>query len=215
MSTQAQILAQKRQALGQIQSTIPLSAGTQSTHSRTVQVDTPQPLPAYPAPAALPMTIVQYQVPAGMSGAISSLAIVHLGAAGSFTDGSGVLLWRLLKNGVPQKGLENLYVQIGSQTQLAQMFMLLQENDLIQITVQVPAGKVAPVGFPFARMLGYLDFGGLGAKPPQGNATEAAAPVPVVGVGSSSGGGVGSGGSGYTGGGTGGGTGGHPRFLTL
>jgi hypothetical protein len=180
LQLQQAVLAAKRATLNNLQSTIPLSAGTQTTHSRTIQTDTPQPLPAYPAAGAAAVTILSYQVPASMSGALTSLCIVHIGAAGSFTDGSGVVVWRVLKNGIPQKGLENIYVQIGSQTQLASMFLLLRENDLITVTAQIPATKVAPVGNPFARILGYLDYGGLGVQAPSQSTSPSAATPPAV-----------------------------------
>jgi hypothetical protein len=200
LQLQQAVLAAKRATLDNLSSTIPLSAGTQTTHSRTIQTDTPQPLPAYGAAGAAAVTILSYQVPASMSGALTSLCLVHIGAAGSFTDGSGVVVWRVLKNGVPQKGLENIYVQIGSQTQLASMLLLLRENDLITITAQIPNGKVAPVGNPFARILGYLDYGGLGSQAPRssGQQTAAAAPAAVAG----SGGGLFNGGRSTTGAGS-------------
>ncbi|PSH05134.1 MAG: hypothetical protein CXZ00_02975 [Acidobacteria bacterium] len=160
------MLALKMSRLSTIRSTIPLDAGVQTTHSRAIQVDSVQPLPAYPAAGAAPVVILHYQVPASMSGALTLLCIAHLGAAGTFSDGSGVVVWRVLINGVPQKGLENIYVQIGSPNQLASMFLLLKENDLVQITAQIPAGKVAPAGNPFARIAGYLDYGGLGSRAP-------------------------------------------------
>jgi hypothetical protein len=171
----AAVLAAKRASLDNMQSTIPITAGTQTTHSRTFQVDTPQPLPAYPAAGAAAKTILSYQVPASMSGSMTSICIVHIGASGSFTDGSGVVVWRVLLNGAPVKGLENIYVQIGSQTQLATMYLLLHENDLLTITAQIPTGQTAPVGNPFSRIAGYLDYGGLGSQAPAKSAAAAQA----------------------------------------
>lgn len=168
MKNFADSLNQKRRRLATAQSTVPAAAGVQSAHSRAFQVDTPQPLAAYPAAGAAPIVILSYRVPAKMSGALRELAIVHNGAAGTFGDGSGNVVWRVLINGVPQKGLEAIYAQIGSILQPAQMFLLLKENDLLQITAQVPAGKIAPAAgtYPFARIGGYLDFGGLGSRVP-------------------------------------------------
>jgi hypothetical protein len=171
MPTFTQAIAQRRAQLAAMKSSISLAAGQQTTHSRSIQQDSAQPLQNYPVAGAAPIVICTYRVPPKMSGAITGLAIVHLGAAGSFQDGSGNVVWRMLVNGVPQKGLEAIYAQLGALTQVAPMFLLLRPGDLVQVTAQVPALKVSPVGQPFARLAGYLDFGGLGSQPPQGGVT--------------------------------------------
>jgi len=176
----AQALEIKRNQLARMQSSIPAVAGGQTAHSRGIQADTPQPLAAYPNPGAAPVVILNYTAPPRMSGALTGLAIVHLGAPGSFADGSGNVVWRVLVNGAPVKGLEAIYAQIGSISQLAPMYLLLREGDHVQVTVQVPAGKVAPAGNPFARIAGHLDFGGLGSFAPR--ATPRAPGSPAAGA---------------------------------
>ena len=206
-----QMLAQKRANLAKAQSSIRPDYGVLTAHARTFQNDTAQPLPAYPAPGAGPIVIASYKVPSGMTGKITGMAIVHLGAAGSFQDGSGDLLWHVLINGGPVKGLENFYVQIGSTSLPAdagndttrewrvRTGIILTQNNLVQVLVEVPAGMAAPIGKPFARLIGFLDYGGAGLQAPAGKA-----PVPTIVA--ATGGSTGSGASGgrYSGGGGGG-----------
>ena len=62
---------------------------------------------------------------------------------------------------------ENLYVQVGFLAQPQSMQLLLAENDLITVTVEIPAGKLAPAGNPAARLMGFLNLGGQGTRPPK------------------------------------------------
>lgn len=165
--TQKDILAVKRFNLSQMRSTIRNDLGVQTAKSSGFQFDTPQPLPVYPAAGAGPIIIGSLQVPASMTGKIVYMTVVHIGAAGSFVDGSGVLLWHVFRNGAPIKGFENLYVQIGTISQPSDVGILLLQNDLIQVLVEVPAGKIAPVGNPFARLTGFYDYGGAGTATPR------------------------------------------------
>jgi hypothetical protein len=101
-------------------------------------------------------------MPPGVNGALQGMIIVHNGAAGTFLDNSGNLLWHLLRNGYPVPGWENLYAQVGSINPMWQqkVELLLQQNDLLEVLVEVPAG-LAPVGTPFATLAGFVSYGGL------------------------------------------------------
>jgi hypothetical protein len=152
--------------LQQLQSmTAPSKPMGMTSFSRQWQADTPQPLPAYPAPGAGTIVLASFKLPAAMAGALSSLAIAHIGAANSFVDGSGTVVWHVFLNGAPVKGLENIYVQIGSPYLPVDTVIELVQNALLEVLVEIPAGQVAPVGNPFARLIGYMNFSGNGNQP--------------------------------------------------
>jgi len=156
---------------------------TQTGASRQWQKDTPQPLPTYPAAGAGTIVLASFKMPAGMNGALTSLAISHIGAANSFTDGAGNVLWHVFLNGAPVKGLENLYVQVGSPYLPVDMTLELVQNALLQVLVEIPSAQAAPVGNPFARIVGYMNFGGNGDQAPVVvNAKPASAPLPVQNI---------------------------------
>jgi hypothetical protein len=219
--TPQELIALKQRNLIRMTSTVRRDFGFANAHNRAFQVDTPQPLPAYPDAGAGPIEIARLQVPSGMGGKVAGLAIAHIGAAGSFMDGSGNLVWHIFVNGAPVKGLENIYAQIGQLAQPADVSILLQQNDLVQVLVEVPAAKVKPVGNPIARLVGFFDFGGTGNQLPRGASAVSQAQVPA-GAGTSGGSGSGSGSySGGAGSGSGGGSspvgtgGSRPRMNVL
>jgi hypothetical protein len=162
-----QVLEAKRAALARgLRITYSQDVLQFSPRGRVFQVDTPQPLAAYPAPGAAPIEIARYVVPSGMRAVLTALAIVHIGAAASYLDGSPAPLWHVLRNGAGVQSLENLYSQIGTLAQPQPMSVILVENDILQVLVEIPAAAVAPVGNPYARFVGFLDVGGQGTRPP-------------------------------------------------
>jgi hypothetical protein len=152
---QAYILNSRRQQLARY---VPpawtqLNGAAPPTSGRPFIV-TPAPFPAYPAPGAAAINIISYTVPRGMNALITFLAIVHVG--GGFIDGSGNVIWRVLVNGAGVKGLEALQSQVGSYAQPNEVQLVLQENDVIVVTVEVPAAQPAMVGTAAARFHGFV-----------------------------------------------------------
>lgn len=106
---------------------------------------TPTPFPAYPAPGAAPIIVIQYVVPPGLMAVINALAIVHVG--GNPPDGTGQVFWNVLLNGAGINGLNNISSQVGTYAQPNKFTIRAIENDIVQVTVQVPAGQAPmPVG---------------------------------------------------------------------
>ena len=134
-------LEQKRQT--KIRSTLvpELAGGTVPLDSRPVII-TPNPFVAYPAPGAPAVDVISYLVPAGLFFVVNYLAIIHEG--GGFVDGSGNIIWRVKINGAGIKGLNNLTSQVGSWAQPVAMQLSAKENDLIEVTVEVPAAAMQP-----------------------------------------------------------------------
>ena len=106
---------------------------------------TPNPFPAYPAPGAAAVIVISYTVPAGLMAVINALAVVHVG--GNPPDGTGQVVWNVLLNGAGINGLNQLTSQVGTYAQPNKFVIRAIENDIVQVTVQVPAGQPAmPVG---------------------------------------------------------------------
>lgn len=151
---QALVLKSKLQQLSSYKS--PQWVGLQNilppANSRPFIV-TPNPFPAYPAPGTGPITVISYQVPPGMFAVIAYLAIVHIG--GGFVDGTGSVIWRVLVNGAGVKGLEALSSQLGAYNNPNIVQIVLMENDIIQVTAEVPAGEAAMIGTTAARFHGF------------------------------------------------------------
>jgi hypothetical protein len=157
------MLNRKRAALEHMESTVHPDANVQPASSKGWQASSAAGV-AYPAvgDGVQPVVLASYQVPMGMSGALTGLVIVHVGADGSFVDNSGVVAWHLTKNGFPVPGYENILAQVGSIQDPQGTYLLLQQNDLIQVTVNCLIAGEVPVGNPFAKMIGYLAYGGQG-----------------------------------------------------
>jgi hypothetical protein len=103
------------------------------------------PFVGYPAPGAGPVTVITYTVPVGLLAVISKLAIVHFG--GAPPDGTGNVIWRVLINGAGVEGMNNLSSQVGTYAQPNDTVFVVIENDIVQVTVEVPAGQPAmPAG---------------------------------------------------------------------
>jgi hypothetical protein len=102
---------------------------------------TPNPFVNYPAPGAGPVTVISYTVPPGLLAVIYALSIVHVG--GNPPDGTGNVIWRLLVNGAGVNGLNNLTSQVGTYAAPNLFTIAIIENDVIKVTVEVPAGQPA------------------------------------------------------------------------
>ncbi len=116
----------------------------------------PAAFPAYPLPGAGPIDVLSFTVPTGSDGVIKKLAIVHIG--GGVIDGTGNVVWRVLVNGAAVRGYQDATSQVGAYSQPLDTFIPVYENDLVQITAEVPAGQPAmPVGdTTAARAMGYF-----------------------------------------------------------
>jgi hypothetical protein len=108
---------------------------------------------AYPAAGAAAVVLLSYVAPQGAIAVINKLAIVHVG--GNPPDGTGNVIWQVLVNGAGVKGMNNLTSQVGTYAAPNDTEILLMENDLIQVTVQVPAAGVPPPGTTAARFHGW------------------------------------------------------------
>lgn len=111
------------------------------------------PFPAYPAAfaAAVNLFASDFVVPVGFTAIINKLAIVHVG--GGFIDGTGIIIWRVLRNSAGEKGLNNLTAQVGSLQIPNDIVLVLQEGDHFQITVETTALQAGTTG---ARISGYF-----------------------------------------------------------
>jgi hypothetical protein len=165
---QQQVLAGKRAWIDSQKPTIQPEANLQTGSTKPWQAISPggrAQIP-YPELGELAVILCQYQVPAGMSGALKKIAIVHNGAAGSFVDNSGTAAWHMTLNNAAVPGYETILSQLGSFEIPIDVYLLLQENDVLAIWVQGPVydtgAPAPPVGFPAALMTGYLAFGGQG-----------------------------------------------------
>ena len=135
-----------------------LSASSPIYGSSGDLVVTSDPFVPYPLNGAAATTVLQYTVPTGFRAYIKSLAIVAEG--GSFIDGSGNVIWRVKRNQGWVEGLNNLTSQIGqwSLPQILNVPIEGTEGDVIQVTVEVPAGQPnMPVGATTgARFVGWV-----------------------------------------------------------
>ena len=106
---------------------------------------TPNPFPAYPAPGAGPIIVISYNVPPGLMAVVYALAVVHVG--GNPPDGTGNVVWRVLKNNSGVNGLNNLTSQVGTYAAPNLFTIVLIENDTLIVTAEVPAlQNPMPVG---------------------------------------------------------------------
>ncbi|HEX3584405.1 MAG TPA: hypothetical protein VH024_00305 [Candidatus Angelobacter sp.] len=149
------ILSSKSAALKRAQSTRDLlGASADSEAGRPFNV-TPAPFPNFPAPGAAATTIISYQVPKGFRAKVTRMAISSWG--GQVYDGTGNVVWRVLVNGAAEKGMENMMSQFGTDSNPIPVTISLNENDIISVTVEVPAGQIAIAGnqTTSARLIGY------------------------------------------------------------
>ncbi|MGH9501678.1 MAG: hypothetical protein ACRD20_02375 [Terriglobales bacterium] len=109
---------------------------------------TPIPFPAYPLVGANPVVIIQYVVPNGLLAVINKLSVVHVG--GNPPDGTGQVIWRVLKNGAGITGMNNLTSEFGTYSNPKSLVIVAVENDILQVTVELPANL--PDGTPNTNM---------------------------------------------------------------
>jgi len=105
---------------------------------------TPAPAPNYPAIGAGPITVISWKVPTGLFSVIRALSIVHIG--GNAPDFTGIVIWRVLKNGAGIRGLNNLNAQFGTFANPKPVVLVGVENDIFTVTVECPA--LLPDGTP-------------------------------------------------------------------
>jgi len=107
---------------------------------------TPAPFPVYPTVGVGPINVLQFSVPRSKICVIQTLAIVNIG--GNPPDGTGRVIWRVLRNGGGLRGLANLTAQIGTLANPEAMTIVFYENDTVTVTVEQPAylvnGNVNP-----------------------------------------------------------------------
>ena len=154
-SAGSHIVNAKSAALKRAQSTRDLlGASADSEAGRPFNI-TPSPFAAYPAPGAGVTTIISYQVPKGFRAKVTHMAINTWG--GQVYDGTGNVVWRVLVNGAAEKGMENMMSQFGTDSNPIPVTIALNENDIISVTVEVPAGQLAIPGSQTtsARLIGY------------------------------------------------------------
>jgi hypothetical protein len=99
----------------------------------------PAPFPSYPAvePAGGPVTVIAMTVPRGKLAVLRLLSIVHFG--GNPPDGTGRVIWRVLRNSGGLRGLSNLMSQYGTFANPKQVAIFCWELDTISVTVECPA----------------------------------------------------------------------------
>jgi hypothetical protein len=98
---------------------------------------TPSPFVLYPVVGATAIPVIVFTVPRSKIAVIRKLAIVHVG--GNPPDGTGVVIWRVIRNGGGLRGLSTLTSQYGTYAAPKDVSIICYENDTIQVTVQCPA----------------------------------------------------------------------------
>ena len=103
---------------------------------------TPNPFPNYPAVGSGPIILIAFSIPPSKVGVIRKMAIVHFG--GNPPDGTGKVIWRVLKNKAGLRGLGTLTAQYGTFAAPVELAIYGTENDTFEVTVEVP--KYLPDG---------------------------------------------------------------------
>ena len=116
----------------------------------------PNGFPVYPGVGQGPITVITLQVNFGLLAVIRFLAITHFG--GNPPDGTGIVVWRVLRNGSGIRGLNALTAQYGTMAAPKSVVLLGWENDIITVTAECPA---------------LLPNGGANPGPPGGSTTAA------------------------------------------
>jgi hypothetical protein len=98
---------------------------------------TPNPFPSYPAVGASAVPIIAYTVPQGKIAVIRKMSIVHFG--GNPPDGTGRVIWRVIRNGGGLRGLGTLTAQYGTFAAPKDASIFCYENDTIMVTAECPA----------------------------------------------------------------------------
>lgn len=100
---------------------------------------TPSPFPVYPAvmPAGGAISVISFTIPRGKIAVIRKMSIVHFG--GNPPDGTGRVIWRVIKNGGGLRGLSTLMAQYGTFAAPKDVSIFCLEFDTISVTVECPA----------------------------------------------------------------------------
>jgi len=107
----------------------------------------------YPVAGSGQLVILQKTIEQGKLCVFRKQAIFNQGA--NPPDGSGNVIWRVLINSAAVKGMNYMLSQYGAQLQPQDCFFVAFEYDVVQCTVEVPAGKTTPPGTTAARWDGY------------------------------------------------------------
>ena len=109
---------------------------------------TPSPFPTYPAvepqSGGGAISIITFTVPRGKVAVIRKMAIVHFG--GNPPDGTGRVIWRVIRNGGGLRGLSNMMAQYGTFSAPKDVSIFCWEMDTISVTVECP--DLLPNGNP-------------------------------------------------------------------
>ena len=98
---------------------------------------TPNPFPNYPAVGASALVVISLTVPQAKIAVIRKMSIVHFG--GNPPDGSGQVIWRVIRNGGGLRGLGTLTAQYGTFANPKDVSIFSTENDTISVTVECPS----------------------------------------------------------------------------
>jgi hypothetical protein len=97
---------------------------------------TPTPFVAYPAVGASAVIVISFTVPRSKLAIVRKLSVVHFG--GMTPDGTGRVIWRVVKNGGGLRGLNALTSQYGTYAAPKDATILAIENDTLSVTVECP-----------------------------------------------------------------------------
>ena len=100
---------------------------------------TPSPFPHYPAvmPVGGAISVIIFTIPRGKIAVIRKMSIVHFG--GNPPDGTGQVIWRVIRNGGGLRGLSTLMAQYGTFAAPKDVSIFCWEFDTISVTVECPA----------------------------------------------------------------------------
>lgn len=88
---------------------------------------------ATPAVGPVDTVVVSFAMPPGYTGVVRWLSNIFLGAG--FTDGSGNLIWRVLRDGQAVEDYENITAQLGTLPIPTDTFIPIGENQTVSITI--------------------------------------------------------------------------------
>jgi hypothetical protein len=102
---------------------------------------TPSPFPSYPAVIGPllgggAINVISFTIPRGKLAVIRKMSIVHFG--GNPPDGTGQVIWRVLRNGGGLRGLSTLMAQYGTFAAPKDVSVFCWELDTIVVTVECP-----------------------------------------------------------------------------
>ncbi len=98
---------------------------------------TPNPFINYPTVGASALPVISFSVPRSKVAVIRKMSIVHFG--GNPPDGTGRVIWRVVRNGGGLRGLGTLTAQYGTFANPKDVSIFCIENDTITVTVECPS----------------------------------------------------------------------------